>query len=370
MRWVAAALAAALDGGRDRGLVVESASAVASGLREQERLSGGAGLVETLDDDLAFLTEPADGGVNLTEVRRRLDRAVLLEQQLFTNGDEVPEKEIACEPLTPNLLQLRTAQQKGPVFASAPLTPNRSDYVFVIATPESGSTALFSVLASSPNVATLCKAGLGWNCEGWFLLKRAGLLTKETRNLPDVPKDWSDAVKVYEKQWDMTKPVLVEKSPNNLFKTAHIAADLVKAGKQVNFIVLTRSPCFAKYGDKFWLRHAQLLHTAMNTPGVRTLHVRYEDLVQDPYALSAEILSFLPSLGQLDPSTNNLADLGAHLYHDHKTLASIKSTEEFGQRRKSVVEYILEKETITPKITSVPRRFANFMADFGYATNS
>ena len=43
--------------------------------------------------------------------------------------------------------------------------PARSAYVFVITPPLYGSTALFALLATSPNVATLCEAGKV-NCEG------------------------------------------------------------------------------------------------------------------------------------------------------------------------------------------------------------
>lgn len=294
------------------------------------------------------------------------------------HGRVLLNRRAACPvQLAPDLDHIRAQRAHGPVLAGE-AAPNRSAYVFVIAPPLSGSTALFGLLASSPNVATLCRAGTV-NCEGEYLLERAGLVPPREKYDPDVPKDWRAAVQVFGKYWDASKPLLLEKSPNNVLKAKRIARDLARSGKEVDFVVMSRSPCFTEelewkapilHADFSWDAWAGHLVEAAALPGVRTLQLRYEDLVLDPYGVSARLLAFLPALRRLDPAaTPPIHALGAPVYGEHGGLdAAGQKLPPNADRAKSVVEYILEKQVFPRKHASVPRKYHELMAELGYTS--
>jgi len=291
-------------------------------------------------------------------------------------------RRLSCPPeLKPDLDKLRAERAQGPVLAAQPPPPARKPrYVFVITPPLYGSTALFALLATSPNVATLCGAGKV-NCEGQYLLQQAGLMPASERYTADFPKNWTAAVGVFAQTWNMSKPLLVDKSPSNVFKTEGIARDLVKAGRDVDFVIMSRSPCFvetldwkapALKADFTWENYARLLEKARHLPGTRSLFLHYEDLVTDPYTVSRRLLEFLPQLGQVDPAWNPIHELGAPVYGERTTRwdrarKEMVAAEPDTDRAKSVVEYMLERRAFPAFHAAVDRRYAPLMAKLGYA---
>lgn len=90
-----------------------------------------------------------------------------------------------------------------------------------------GSTALETVLLSSPRLATLCSART-WQCEGDHVLYQA--------TGDDVWRDWenqlrdgwnySRALELWSEVWDLRRPVLLEKTPNQFLTAETLVTEL------------------------------------------------------------------------------------------------------------------------------------------------
>ena len=116
--------------------------------------------------------------------------------------------------------------------------------------------------------------------------------------------------------WDLSKPLLLEKSPPNLLKTRFLQALFPEA----SFVVLARHPVAVSLATAKWRQtrrydrlvehwlHCHELFEA-DRPHLERAHVLlYEDLVADPHAALAGILGFLGLEGDLsadlDPGPN------------------------------------------------------------------
>lgn len=266
-------------------------------------------------------------------------------------------------------LQWRMANQRR-AYASGVPQPKET-FLFVISPPGYGSTAIMSLIATSPMVGTLCTAG-SVNCEGCWLLYSQGLMAHKRRWERDQPADWTKAIKLFQQFWPTGKPIKLEKSPNNVVKTQQIVDDLTSAGKHVRFVVLTRSPCFLTTpqlllggGVHPWEFFAQemistLSRSPKGTGTVDAVHVRYEDLLADPYEVSKRLLDWLPQLGSLDPTENPLPRLGGEMLDPSQTK----------DRAKSVVQYLLEYGHIPADHASVDPKYRALMQKLGYPTQA
>lgn len=107
--------------------------------------------------------------------------------------------------------------------------------------------------------------------------------------------------------WDMTKPMLLEKSPPNLLRMRFLQALFPRA----RFVVVVRHPVPVALATRRWtaistesvVRHWGLCHRLLldDLPYVRALRiVRYEDIVAAPAHMLVEILSFLGLEGETD----------------------------------------------------------------------
>lgn len=174
-----------------------------------------------------------------------------------------------------------------------------STYLFVLCPPYSGSTLLWKLLCTSPHVAAL-----PW--EGQFApelvdVMREGQWKRETR-LP-----WPRIKAVWESYWDRRKPVLLEKSPPNLIRTAEIERHF----QPVQFVIMVRNPYAQAEGlmrrNGWQARRAATFATMCLRAQLENrrrladaLTLTYEALVADPAAACARLSAFLPALGPLD----------------------------------------------------------------------
>ena len=178
-----------------------------------------------------------------------------------------------------------------------------STHLFILCPPYSGSTLLWKLLATSPNVSAL-------PLEGQFLPELKEIMRDRPwdaeRALP-----WPEIKAVWESYWDRGKPVLLEKSPPNLIRTRDILAHF----QPVKFVVMVRNPYAQAEGlmrrnnwtaqraanmAANWLR--MQLENARELDGA--LVMTYEALVQDPVAACEKLTAFLPALGELDYTAN------------------------------------------------------------------
>ena len=203
-------------------------------------------------------------------------------------------------------------------------------HLVVLAPPFWGSTALESLLASSPAVATLCGAGT-WQCEPTALLERAGVFPKLQRWWPPTEPlaYWSAAFGALESHWDhATRPIRLVKAPPDLAKVESLLAYFGARGVPYRFVALTQHPCLLTESHR---KHellnisAYYLHTAVRaTPPPNLFVLDYERLLADVEGAAQELADWLPALRELDL---------------RKRLDQ-KSAPESGDRELSVAEYV------------------------------
>jgi len=82
--------------------------------------------------------------------------------------------------------------------------------LFVVGQSYSGTTATFSLVASSPQVGTLCSAGT-WVCEDTMLFIRAGVFSDAGRWNPMTGQDekWLRGLDKLTHVWDLRQPVCI-----------------------------------------------------------------------------------------------------------------------------------------------------------------
>jgi hypothetical protein len=257
--------------------------------------------------------------------------------------------DVRCPPLyhsAAEIAQLHARRDGTPVFGPATYDQRKEDgnktiTLFLLVPPGSGSTGLLSMLATSPEVTTLC-AHETWACEATWLLINDGLMTRADRWDADKPSDWGRALEVMETVWDPKKKIRIEKSPPNINKIAEITEHFKGRTDEVAFISMAHSSCFKSQssvtteydenGDNVYQNMKTMLVNGfgvLEAGNFKHLHIRYEDLVRYPYSQAERILDFLPVLKRLDPDKNNLQTFQG----DTKRLE--------GDRTESVVGYTL-----------------------------
>jgi len=264
--------------------------------------------------------------------------------------------------------KIKKRSELGPVFATdnlQQLVSEDHNYLFLVGMPFTGTTSLLSLISTSPQVSNLCanKAST-FTCEGtWILIQEKQIPTMDDRWKPNYPVNWNNALKVYERTWNLSRPVLVDKSPPSAVKMTQIDADLKRAGKRAFFIVLSRSPC--TLDDDFTVEaveHATAMATEFDEiASDQVLHIKYEDMVTSPYWIADKILQFMPALGQLDPSIEGLSNAGNKEFEQ-----AVKEDPRHLGKDESLTGYIIEKFPFSYPATGVSLVWKQYMDIFGY----
>ncbi len=187
-------------------------------------------------------------------------------------------------------------------------------FVFICGLHRSGTTLLQRCLVESPDISGFKNTGV-FEDEGQFLQSVYPIetayggtarmafdpgvrLTEDSplvcdRNREKLFREWS-------RHWDLSKSVLVEKTPSNLLRTRFLQAVFPRS----YFIVLTRHPIAASLGSRkwsytglyahidHWIRAHELLEEDKGSLK-RLYRTSYERLVIDCDRVLAEIAEFL-----------------------------------------------------------------------------
>ncbi|MGH8502749.1 MAG: sulfotransferase [Gammaproteobacteria bacterium] len=174
-------------------------------------------------------------------------------------------------------------------------------YLFVLSPPYCGSTVLWRLLATSP--AASAHPTEGQSVDGVRHIMRDRKPWDPRKKFP-----WAEIKQKWENVWDMSKPVLLEKSPPNIVW----ALEIERIFKPSYFIVIMRDPYAFCEGRRrrhkgshinesaeFWVTCAnyQLRNMEKLT---NVTHFTYEALADNPAAIKQQILSFLPDLQDID----------------------------------------------------------------------
>ena len=190
-------------------------------------------------------------------------------------------------------------------------------FVFLAGLHRSGTTLLARLLAAHPEVSgfsgtgvdadegqhlqTVYPAAKVWGGPGRFGFAPEAHFTETQASEEKARRlfeEWSP-------HWDLTRPVLLEKSPPNLLKTLFLQA--LFPGSQ--FVIVLRHPIAASLATAKWrqtrrfgrlLEHWLRCHEIFEAdkPRLERVHViRYEDLVREPEPVLRGVFEFL----ELDP---------------------------------------------------------------------
>jgi len=176
-------------------------------------------------------------------------------------------------------------------------------YVFILCPPFSGSTLLVDLIGTSKSASVFASR----RHEGQFLEETEKIMRNKPWN-NDAPFPWKKIRNIYEENWDMTKPVLVEKSPPNLIRAKQIEREFEKAF----FIIMIRNPyawCFGMKRRKAsrnysklaeeWLERAKT--QIFNIKNLQnTLYFTYEFFTENPNETKNKIAQFIPELNDID----------------------------------------------------------------------
>ena len=177
-------------------------------------------------------------------------------------------------------------------------------YVFILSPPFCGSTLLTELIATSKNVSL---NNLDGTKEGQLLPKVMAEMFVENRWSTDASFNWPFIKKEWLKYWDISKPILLEKSPPNIVRPLTIA----KHFEPSFFIVFFRNPY--AHAESFTRRGKMTPNNAANfvveclkhqKRNIETLKnvllLPYEELTNETEDAVNRLIEFLPELVSLN----------------------------------------------------------------------
>lgn len=225
-------------------------------------------------------------------------------------------------------------------------------YLFILSLPYCGSTVLWRLLTTSPHVSAL-------PVEGQYLESVRSIMRAKPWD-PEQKIPWDTVKSKWEAEWDLSKPILLEKSPPNLIR----ANEIQKAFSPSYFMITIRNPYAFCHGyvrrkktnfedpARKWVSWAE--YQRKNIEGLdRSLFFTYEDFTDYPIDTSNRMVQFLPQLEYLKPDNDFLANSTVG-YETHK----ITNLNEIKIRQLSVRDIV--------KINSVLERHLDLLHFFGY----
>jgi hypothetical protein len=212
--------------------------------------------------------------------------------------------------------------------------------LIVMGHPFSGTSGLEGLIGTGAGATSLC-ASETWQCEDTWLLKYMDFdiepgVGEFEAYYPVDAAGYAYAFKHFALTWwNMSKPVLMDKTPNLIARHRVIADAAKKLGVPVKFVLLSRHP-FSwtsrthPFDEKRWLKLMKFNRAVLDDDTIDVLHVRYEDLAWRMRETVASVEAFAPELGALDPWRSALA----FEERDHNSIQ--------GSRAMPVAEYFKE----------------------------
>jgi len=184
------------------------------------------------------------------------------------------------------------------------LAKKKNQYLFILSPPFCGSTLLTEIISTSINVS--CNNYLGLR-EGQHLPKAHNLLFSEDRWNPEKEIDWNKIKKIWNKYWDRSKSILLEKSPPNICRANNI--DNIFSNSK--YICLIRNPYAQiqsnirryntdpKTATEKYISYLKFQKNNIETLK-NTLIISYEELSNNPLKTKNKICDFIPELNDIN----------------------------------------------------------------------
>ena len=173
-------------------------------------------------------------------------------------------------------------------------------YLFILSPPFCGSTLLNQLISSSANVS--CNNNIGTR-EGQTLPEVRNIMFDNNRWDDNLSLPWEKIKTVWRKYWDLSKPILLDKSIPNIMRTK----DIKEAFNPISFICMVRNPYAqcegiirrneksAEFAAKFALKCLQYQKSNIESEK-NLLFFTYEELCEDRNQVVNNIISFIPNL--------------------------------------------------------------------------
>ena len=227
---------------------------------------------------------------------------------------------------------------------------DRSDhkYLFILSPPYSGSTLLMRIIETSKQVSSL-------PTEGQFLRGLDKYMRVKAWQTSTI-MPWEKIKPVWMKYWDLSKPVLLEKSPPHLMR-----AEIVQNEFQpTSFIGMVRDPyafcegvarrtyamnlLSTNLGADFWVKTAKA--QLQNKERLeRFLFFRYEDLVEDVNGIAAQMGEFMPEINDVRVDGKFLAQTSSGYKKREISNLNPEKIARLKQGHLDVINSVLSKET-------------------------
>ena len=178
-------------------------------------------------------------------------------------------------------------------------------YLFILSPPYCGSTLLNELIDTSPNVSV----------NNPFSTREGQVIPTVKRMMYDHIRrwdatfdfDWEFIKNEWDKYWDITKPVLLEKSPPNLIR----AGSINNTFENAYFVIFYRNPYAQCEGlirrnestPKAAARHALkcLEYQRKNQESsLKSISFSYEELASNPEKIKNRLQEFIPELNGID----------------------------------------------------------------------
>ena len=177
-------------------------------------------------------------------------------------------------------------------------------HLFILSSPFCGSTLLNEIISSSNNVS--CNNNVGLR-EGQHLPIAKDILFTKDRWDPSKKIDWKEIHHIWNRYWNRSKPIFLEKSPPNICRAKKIENEF----KNSRFICLVRSPYAQIEGEMRRYRTKAkeaaelsiqyLKYQKRNIEQLKdTLLISYEELTQNTDTIKESIITFLPELSDIN----------------------------------------------------------------------
>ena len=176
----------------------------------------------------------------------------------------------------------------------------------MLSPPFAGSTLLTELISTSPDASVNNTQGV---MEG---MKIPGLVSLygnfEERWNPEYTYSWGLLEQAWRKHWDVSKKVLIEKSPPLIIRSKQ----LITAFPKARYMILVRDPYAhieslmrrrnwsIKQATAFSLMCLKAQYDNVKLLRSSALLIRYEDLTDEPQKIKKEILNHLPELGDIN----------------------------------------------------------------------
>ena len=178
-------------------------------------------------------------------------------------------------------------------------------YLFILCPPHQGSTILYKLLWTSPNISTFFGKS-EWAGEGQFIPGAKKFFGNTQKRWGGDNIDWQSVKVVWDRNWDLSKPILCEKSPSNICRGKSIERFFGQFAP-VYFICMIRSP-YARANTKLWIRDAQ--YQRRNIKDLQNvLILTYERLTNNLPKTIRQLLRFMPQLKKLDRNVRRVPGL-------------------------------------------------------------